>query len=80
MDKIAWLAQMGSQTSWLHSYLCTWNLWSTIFSPSLFFFICEAESSSSCEEHRRRRCVGRNVVEILQRKSNLAEKQRASNV
>lgn len=42
--------------------------------------ICEAESSSSCEEHTRRRCVGRNAVEILQCKSNLTEKERASNV
>lgn len=47
---------------------------------SFSLIICEAESSSSYEEHRRRRCAGGNVIEILQCKSNLVEEEGASHV
>lgn len=47
---------------------------------SFSLIIREAESFSSCEEQRIRRHVGRNAVEILQCKSTLTEKERASNM
>lgn len=68
--------------------LCRWevrladlpvNLKPVVYNNFSFsLIICETECSSSCEGHRRRWCVERNAVEILQLKSNLAEKERAS--